>query len=445
MPDIYVKLPDDSYGRFAEGTPDATIKAAILKDFPNAFGAPQAPATFTKTAVPQATPEKVLAEENRPLQSGFGTMVGEAGSGISEMGQEGVLSKVMGLLRTINAPATGAGDVIGTGVHNILANIPGLGGASGVIPAAGAAGANAVTQLLSGPQMIKSAIGGGKELIKGAGKILAPNIVSEAGQEAAMKTLGAVTPTIERVFAEPASKAKYLLAENSGPVATDPLRQIVENAFNSEAFGMASPSKKALSVLSDLEQFFSQGTKMAYGKIMDNVQRLKAEADAALTGVRSNPALAKVLNNAREEILDELDKVNPAYRQANKLYRQEQATIDFAKALRTATPGAAIENMIEADVGIAKVFSKKQISEVLQIAKQLNTVASGRPVGEIKQIIAPIAEGIAKMLGANTSAGRVILGNVLKETTGQMGKINPERLTMAVQAWRAGQKIKGEY
>ncbi|MGA9668241.1 MAG: hypothetical protein WBQ94_03485 [Terracidiphilus sp.] len=44
----YVKMPDGSYGKFAANADDATIRAAIQKDFPDAFPAPKAPGVIDR-------------------------------------------------------------------------------------------------------------------------------------------------------------------------------------------------------------------------------------------------------------------------------------------------------------------------------------------------------------------------------------------------------------
>src|ERR1700735_1622586 len=52
---LWVKMPDGSYGKFNAGTPDATIRATILKNFPDAYSktpAAQPGAFQTKKGAP---------------------------------------------------------------------------------------------------------------------------------------------------------------------------------------------------------------------------------------------------------------------------------------------------------------------------------------------------------------------------------------------------------
>ncbi len=434
----YIALPDGSYQQFPAGMSDVEIKASLAKAYPDLMAGPS---TFTKTAPaspqPQVTPEQVLVEENRPFLQGLQAGANESLAGVGGMSKEGAMNKIMGLLKLINTPAVGAGGAIGTGVQNTLAQIPGLGGAAGVIPAGGAALADAATQLLAGPKIFKGAIQGGKEVIKGAGKILSPGLVNEVGQAAAMKTLGAAPTAIERVFEAPKSKALYTLAENSGPVPTPAIAKELQGVFFREA-GMSNPNNTALQYISNLERKFGSNPQLSYGQVIEEAQALKKLADKHLYGASGDPSLGQSLMKAREIVLDQLDRINPALRMANRAYRQEQATIDIAQALRNSSPGMALDKLIEKSPDVAKAFSQQQIKEVAHIAKELNSVASGKPVGEFKQVIAPFAEGLAKILGANTSLGRAAIGQALKETGNRL----PDALNKVILAWKAGENIK---
>src|SRR5262245_36410504 len=150
----YIQLPDGSYQQFPAGMGDAEIKSKLSSAYPELMApAPKAKPSALKTV----SAAEQLAEDNRPLGQAL-SATGSAGmSGISDMANGGPLTKIMGLLKTINAPSEGAGAFMGTGVHNMLSSIPGLGGPSGVVPAAGAAITDAATQLLSGPKAFQAA------------------------------------------------------------------------------------------------------------------------------------------------------------------------------------------------------------------------------------------------------------------------------------------------
>lgn len=67
MPDDrfqYVKLPDGSYGKFRADATDAQIRAAITKDFPNAYTKP--------ITAPQTTPSVASSDSSSILQPALG-------------------------------------------------------------------------------------------------------------------------------------------------------------------------------------------------------------------------------------------------------------------------------------------------------------------------------------------------------------------------------------
>jgi hypothetical protein len=77
---LWVKMPDGSYGKFNAGTPDATIRATILKNFPNAFKTPASDplktgAGMMEKAQAQARPSG-LPEPKPGALSAFGETTG---------------------------------------------------------------------------------------------------------------------------------------------------------------------------------------------------------------------------------------------------------------------------------------------------------------------------------------------------------------------------------
>jgi hypothetical protein len=345
------------------------------------------------------------------------------------IGGDGLFQKIMGLAKLINAPAVGAGSAVGTTTQNILGNIPGLGGPGGVIPSGGAALADAATQLVTGPAVIKGAVRGVKATGQILPRILAPGHLRSAGAEAIAMELGAPATTLERVFSTPASKAAYKLAESQGPAPTATMRDIVEQAFMTHG-NMSNPSPGALNYLSKLEKKFADYKQLPYGDVMKEIQALKSKADAAFSGARPDNLLGQTLREARELLIEQLDNISPIYRQANRLYRQEQATIDIVNAVRAGTPGVNLEKLIENSPDVAKAFSKPVIKEITHIAKELNDVASATPAGGFRQTLASLAKPVTDML--TTDIGRALLRASLRSP----GEKTPRAITAAVQTYK---------
>jgi hypothetical protein len=367
-------------------------------------------------------------------------MAAEGMAGMSEIADPklGPLSTIMGLLRGINAPGAGAGAAVGTTVHNALSNVPGLGGPAGIVPTAGAALADAGTQLVTGPGAIKGLINATKAGVRGGAALLTPDVLRRAGTEAVAQKMGAPTTVLERAFSTPASKAAYRMAEGSGAVPRmDHLANVVQDAFFHHG-NLANPSAKALDHLSNLEKKFRGATGgMPYSEVMREVQALKHKADDALRGATPDGDLAKTLLDAREYIINHLDQISPMYRQANRLYRQEQAITDVMNAVRAGTPGTSLDKFIENNRDVVKAFSPAMVKEISAIANRLNTVASSVPAGGFRQAMSAVIEmtGLHGMIGSET--GRAIIRKALSNTPDKI----PAALSTAVQVWRAANPV----
>jgi len=351
------------------------------------------------------------------------------------VGGNGILERLLGLARAANAPAVGAGRAVGQTTQNVLANtVPEFlgGGAGGVVPAAGAALADAATQLVTGPKVIKEGLKVAKDVYQIPARILAPGIVRKAGGEAIAQGLGAPASSLERVFQTPASKAAYTLAESQGPVPTTDLADTIQQAFFSHA-DLANPNKGALKYLSNLEAKFRGQQQLPYGDVMKEIQALKAKADSAFESTSpEGKLLGQTLRDAREYLIDELDRVSPLYRQANRLYRQESAVTDVMNAVRQGTPGANLEKLIENHPDVAKAFSQKTIKDISQIAGQLSDVASSTPAGGFRQAAQAVSKPVMDMLFGG-DWGRALLRQSLRAPKDQL----PRALAGAVQTYRA--------
>lgn len=73
----YIKLPDGSYGKFAAGANDATIRAAVEKDFPDAFKA----APDSRNSIQKSFDENTTTSPKESLlQTGLKSVVGAIGA-----------------------------------------------------------------------------------------------------------------------------------------------------------------------------------------------------------------------------------------------------------------------------------------------------------------------------------------------------------------------------
>ena len=415
-------------------------QGAINREITNPSTTPELRSDMVKQAAPAAasqmtTPGQVLREENNPLSKGLSDTASEAVAGGSQVVSGGMLEKLLGLARMANAPAVGAGRAVGQTVQNVLANtVPEAlgGGAGGVIPAGGAALADAATQLFTGPKVIQKGIQVAKEAYQIPARILAPGLVRKAGQEAIAMGMGQPGAVLERVFQTPASKAAYTLAESQGAVPTADLADTIQQAFFKHA-DLSNPNNGALGYLSNLEAKFRGTKQLAYGDVMEEIQALKARADSAFNSTSpTGKLLGQTLSQAREYLIQELDKISPLYRQANRLYRQESAVTDVMNAVRQGTPGANLEKLIENNPDVAHAFSKNTIKNISQLAGQLSDVASTTPAGGFRQAAQAISKPVMDMLFGG-EWGRALLRQALRAPGDQL----PRALAGAVQTYRA--------
>lgn len=383
----------------------------------------------------QTTPEQVLNEQN-PITNGLSTAGNEIATGAGETFGPGsnLVQRVVGLARMANAPAAGLGQAAGTTTQKFLANaIPAAlgGGAAGVIPAAGAALADAGTQLVTGPASIRGAMRTAKSIGQGALQYLMPGAMREAGMEAIAGNLGQPMQALGRIFNTPASKAAYNLAQAKGAVPTADLADTLEQTFFKHA-DLANPNNGALRYISNVEQKFRANPQLAYGDVMDEIQALKARADSAFNSTApEGKILGQTLMQAREHLINELDNTSPIYREANRLYRQEQAVTDIMNATRSGAPGFNLNKLLENNPDIAKSFSRPVIKEISDIADKLNSVASATPAGGFRQFIAAAATPLTNMMAS--PMGRAILRSTLTQPSDKL----PRALTAAVQTYKA--------
>jgi hypothetical protein len=323
----------------------------------------------------QTTPGQQLREDNNPVTQGLQ-------AGASKFG-EGILGK-------LGAIGAGLGQASGTTAHNILSNIPGLGGPAGVIPAAGAALAHAggtflgdtVTGNLIGSLLARAPTAAVDAInavrakgVGGAAKDLLPTITKEGKiNQLASQTLGQPATFGERVANPVANDAKtlYKVAETQAPVPTQDLANHVFDALQHED-AAANPNSITVKTLGGLYNKFSNSPNLAYSDVLDEAQRLRKTAQGLQV---RQPQAAATLNDVRQGMLDLLDQTSPVARQAGQLYRKDLLAKDVLEALRTPSPGDKIRTMLEQDPKIATTFGLDTPDKIEAFAKQADKIGA---------------------------------------------------------------------
>jgi hypothetical protein len=236
--------------------------------------------------------------------------------------------------------------------------------------------------------------------------------------------------TFERASQTPASKAAYTLAESQGPVNTLDMADTLEQAFFKHA-DLSNPNQGALRYISNVQRKMAGG-KLAYGDVMEEVQALKARADSAFNSTApEGKILGNTLMQAREMLINELDKTSPLYRNANRLMRQESATRDIMNAIRSGAQGVNMEKLLENNPDIVQAFGPEAVKDIMAITNKLNSVASTTPAGGFRQFVAAAATPLTNMMAS--PVGR----SILRWTVTQPNERIPQALTAAIQTYKA--------
>lgn len=279
------------------------------------------------------------------------------------------------------------------------------------------------------PLAAKGAVSGIKGLSKAAGKFFAPGATRTAGVEAAMESAGAVPNTINRAFTTPASKAAYAEVARQGPVATPPIVNAIDMALD-KITHMANPSKPAQKHLENLLAKYKSGPQASYANVVEEMQDLRVKAQGALT--RGDNITSTKLYEARATILDELDKISPAIKNANRLYRREQAVEQISRVLSNPRPDVKLGELLIRDPLVRGIVSKQDAQMFDKIAKQLSTMGtqaspySGVGARALNFIAAPLAAAMA------SKTGQYLLRQTFKQ-----GKVTPQGIAMIGQFMRA--------
>ncbi len=316
------------------------------------------------------TPARELGAMNQPIQKGL------------EAGSEAVGSGPLGI-GTLGAPGAAAGSFAGTIAHGALSSIPGLGGPSGVIPAAGAAAVHAGAQTLTD-------IGTGKLLgsafsaIGGAFK--ASPTRAEQVENAISKFTGQSTDPVVR---KEVLGRLYQQAEQQGGVIkpteiVDSLNTAIKNVSESGSISNAA-KKQLLGSLKDGEYSGGTLTNMR-DKYLSNPkggtasywikeeQQLAQQARDLSSGTNPDSTSAKLLNQQRQSIIDVIDKTSPALKTANEVAFRQKYADDLIEMLHGPKPTDKLSVMLKTDPAAQKAFglsTPKDVTDMITQVKQL--------------------------------------------------------------------------
>jgi hypothetical protein len=379
---------------------------ASLGAQPAPQAAPSAPAQPTKPM----TAADFLSQDNRPLSKGLSTTAKELSEGVNNlMGGGSTLDQILSPAKIVFAPTVGAGDAVGTMVQNSLARVPGLGGAEGVVPAAGAAIANAGTQLASGQAVGKMAMGllraGGKAI----GSISNPGLMRETGVELVAKKLGQPGSTIERFLKKPASKTAFEAVDaKAGEVLkAQPIQAAVGDVLTAEA--QASTPSGALARLQKLHSKLGDKT-VTY----DWVQReAKSLQNAARDLVGKDSDAAASLRDARQVLLKALGTHGDELATANRLTLSEKNAGRVIDNLRSANPGVQIRKLLDKQPALKGSLDKDKVDFVTNMADYLSDIPTATPTGSGRLLITAATEPIGQLL-ANPILKKLIVEPTLR-------------------------------
>jgi len=361
------------------------------------------------------TPAEELRRGNQPIERGM-----------QAAGEE--FQKPLGSLGTIGA---GVGEASGTYTHNVLSTIPGLGGPSGVVPAAGAAVASAAGNLMGGEftgrvvgQLMKAApeiLQGVKGLIQGTNK---EQVIGDIVNKYAGRAAGYA----ERIKDVGQGAGLYEQAEKvQGAIplrgVTDKIRDLVSKEAQA-----STPSKLLLGKLNKETGQWSGGLLTnavdTYGNrqgslryLMSEEQRLGQQARDLLKSANPDSNAATKLNTARQIILDEMDKISPLVKQANQNYLTKVYGDELVDNLWTGGKAVAgkIRSQLETDPVMKKAFgiqSEQQIKEFTDLIQK--AASAGDPQTKTERLI-----NIAKYAGAGYMTHYFITRYLWRSTMGE--------------------------
>jgi len=411
------------------------------------------------------TAEQQLAEDNPAFSKGLEALLSEVTQGAGSMAELSPGGLVGGAAQIFNAPFAGAGETAGTATQNLLARVPGLGGAGGVVPAAGGALANAVTQVGTGQALMTPLIRGAAKVF---GRVVAPAATRTAAGEAALEKTGATGNMIKRAYELPESKAAYAAAEAQPPLPAAGLAREFRTAEQSASKSIqARPARRMIRETADIlhppikvpevpgapnmgaylagkqkaadelaEAFRQRPSTVSWKQAIDHVQNMRNSAMELYD--RGLNIGGKTLSDASEKVMNKLSSVSSEYATANKLYNREQSINRVAEIFTKPGPSSKLGLLFQKDKMTKAAFSLDEAKMFEKMARFMDTIgATGSPFhGPAARIFDAASSPLSALI--RSRGGMAIMRQVFK------GGITPNAISTAGQLIAASQSHNGE-
>jgi hypothetical protein len=286
------------------------------------------------------------------------------------------------------------------------------------------------------PAIVRPLINAGKGTAKAIGKFVNPGATRTAAVEAGVERIGGTPNAINRAYEPRASGAAYdAVRATAEEVPTNLINRAVTNAINE--LPRANAPKSAVEYLKNLSNTVDAEGSLPYADIHKQINGMYAKAKDLI--LSNEGEAGQALMNARAKILDELDKVSPALKQANDLYRREQATERISKVLSNPRPDVKLSELLISDPLTRGVIPYRDAKFLESLSKQIATMGTqASPYGGLgarflNLVSTPIAAA------ASTPAGMYLLRQTFKD-----GKVTVSGLAAAAQFGRAYMAQGGE-
>ena len=278
------------------------------------------------------------------------------------------------------------------------------------------------------PMIANKVVQIGKGLGRGIGALMGPSITREAGVEAAAQRVGAPATSIARQGADKASSAAFKIARQQGDVPLQQVNDVIVSEWD-RLTGLANAPTRATKYLENLSNKYAGKQATTYEDLIDELQNMRMNSKKAFA--QKDSVTGSALRDARSKIIDEMDKVSPALKQANQIYRKEQATQEMIGELRKGNPGNRIRTLFENDDLVAGAFSKAERNDIVEIADKLASIgAQGSPYsGVTAKIFNTVADTLGGALSDET--GRFLMRQTFKHG------VTPQGIATVAQFWRA--------
>lgn len=211
--------------------------------------------------------------------------------------------------------------------------------------------------------------------IPSMGRSIAGFFRHPAGREEVMQNVlkgvgGKGSSAAQALETTPEIRAAYDLANQSGNVSSQPILKSLDQAYQK----IATYDPKTAQYLKDrIMTPYVSGNDALYEQVINDSQEINRLATAS-----KDPIVATALRNARNGMIDAMDTVSPAARQANQLVRHNTAIQDITGIMRNRGPkaGLAMRQMLEQEEGTRNVLGLTNPQRYNQFVQEVDQVAA---------------------------------------------------------------------